>query len=125
MALSSLGLSAVDHLDPSSAGRSSAGSSGEWGPEWGWPGQGAQARPWLPALASNLKISLQAPSGDSPPPEPQVAEGLIVGGIIIETFKFRLQFQINHNELRDEVFEIFFAIEIRAGFNILALVYKF
>ena len=41
---------------PSSTGRSSAGSSGEWGPsEWGWPGQGAQARPWIPALASNSK----------------------------------------------------------------------
>ena len=39
-----------------------------------------------------------------------------MGGIIIET-KFRLQFQINRNELRDEVLEIFFAIEIRAGFN--------
>ena len=100
-----------------STGRSSAGSSGERGPEWGWPGQGAQARPWLPALASNSKISLQTPSGDSPPPEPQAAEGLIVGGIIIETFKFCLQFQINRNELRDEVFEIFFAIEIRAGFK--------
>ena len=80
-------------------------------------GRGAQARPWLPALASNSKISLQTPSGDSPPPEPQAAEGLIVGGIIIKTFKFRLQFQINRNELRDEVFEIFFAIEIMAGFN--------
>ena len=52
----------------SSTGRSSAGSSGEWGPEWGWPGQGAQARPWLPALASNSKLSLQTPSGDSGPP---------------------------------------------------------
>ena len=40
-----------------------------------------------------------------------------MGGIIIETFKFHLQFQINRNELRDEMFEIFFAIEIRAGFN--------
>ena len=52
----------------SSMGRSSAGSSGEWGLECGWPGQGAQARPWLPALASNWKISLQTPSGDSWPP---------------------------------------------------------
>ena len=37
--------------------RSSTGSSGErWPSEWGWPGQEAQARPWLPALASNSKI---------------------------------------------------------------------
>ena len=41
----------------SSVARSSAGSSSERRPsEWGWPGQEAQARPGLPALASNSKI---------------------------------------------------------------------
>ena len=40
--------------------------------------------------------------------EPQAAEGHRVGGIIIET-KFRLQFQINRNELHDEVLETFLA----------------
>ena len=41
----------------SSVARSSTGSSGEHLPsEWGWPGQEAQARPWLPAFASNSKI---------------------------------------------------------------------
>ena len=44
-----------------------------------------------------------------------------MGGIIIETFKFHLQFPINHDELCDEVFEIFFAIEIRAGFKRVTL----
>ena len=45
--------------------------------------------------------------------EPQAAEGHRVGGIIIETFKFRLQFRINRNELHDEVLEIFFAGDIK------------
>ena len=86
------------------------------GPEWGWPGQGAQARPWLPALASNSKISLQTPSG-SPPPRAPGCWGPHSGWNHNWNFKFCLQFQIICNELRDEVLEIFFAIEIRAGFN--------
>ena len=101
-----------------SAGRSSAGSSGERGPEWDWPGQGAQARPWLSALASNSKISLQTPSGDCPPPRAPGCWGPHSGWNHNWNFKFHLQFQINHNELRDEVLEIFFAIEIRAGSKI-------
>ena len=100
-----------------SAGRSSAGSSGEQDPEWGWPGQGAQARPWLPPLASNSKLSLQTPSGDSPPLRAPGCWGPHSGWNHNWNFKFRSQFQINRNELRDEVLEIFFAIEIRAGFN--------
>ena len=66
----------------------STGSSGEWGPEWGWPGQGAQARPWLPALASTQKYLSKPILVTVHPQEPQAAEGLRAGGIIMATFSF-------------------------------------
>ena len=82
-------------------------------------GQGREPRPGLGFLPWPVtqKYLSKCPLVTVHPQEPQAAEGLIVGGIIIETFKFRLQFQINRYELRDEVFEIFLAIEIRAGFK--------
>ena len=72
--------------------RSSAGSSGEhWPSEWGWPGQEAQARPWLPALPSNSKYDLSKPPlGTSSPTPPQASVGDRVGGIITATCSLHL-----------------------------------
>ena len=76
-----------------SMGRSSAGSSGEWDPEWGWPGQGAQGREPRPGLGFppwpvTEKYLSKPPLVTVDHWEPQAAEGLRMGRIILATFSF-------------------------------------
>ena len=86
---------------------------------WSGAGQGREPRPGLGFLPWPVtqKYLSKPPLVTVHPREPQAAEGLRVGGIIMATFSFAFTFEFNLKELRDEVLEIFFAIEIRAGFK--------
>ena len=78
-------------------------------------------------LQVKLKVSIMIPptmrpsaawgSGDSPPLRAPGCWGPQSGWNHYGYFLFCLHFEFNLKELCDEVLEIFFAIEIRAGFN--------
>ena len=76
----------------SSTARFSTGSSGEcWPSEWGWPGQEAQARPWLLPWPVTQKYDLSKPPlVTSSPTPPQASVGDRVGGIITATCSLHL-----------------------------------
>ena len=117
VALSSLGLSAVDHFALRAREGLPLGALVN-GAQSG-AGQGREPRPGLGFLPWPVtqKYLSKPPLVTVHPPRAPGCWGPHSGWNHNWNFKFHLQFQINRNELRDEVLEIFFAIEIRAGFE--------
>ena len=97
-----------------------------------WPRQEAKAWPGLPALASPTLDPIHQRSQWKTFPALEAQDGPLLrapgcwgpqsGRNHNWNFKFRLQFQINRNELHDKVLEIFFAGDIKKTLKSLKLV---
>ena len=118
MALSSLGLSAVDHLALRVWEGLLLGALVN-GAQSG-AGQGREPRPGLGFLPWPVtqKYLFKPPLVTLHLREPQAAEGLRVGGIIIETLSFACNLRSISRSSVMKCLRIFFAIEIRVGFKV-------